>query len=86
MVTTANSFNNYAVMEWATICTCFYGLGEITSPSDTSSDPNVHLSFADPKIVTLTIKQSEKDQFRAGAHVCLARLDNDLCPVTSILS
>lgn len=77
--------------------TCFYGffrLGEITSPTVTTYDPSIHLSYTDlsvdnivdPTLITIAIKQSKTDQFRAGANVCLARTSTDLCPVAALLS
>ena len=77
-------------MEWAAICTCFYGffrLGEITSPTETTYDPNVHLCFSDlaiddpsnPKIITLTLKQSKTEQLRSGANICIAKTGSDFC-------
>jgi len=85
------------IMEWAAICTCFYGffhLGEITSPTETIYDASIHLCFgdlavddlSDPRILTLTLKQSKTDQLRSGANVCIAKTGTDLCPVAALLS
>ena len=63
-------------------------------PTLTGYDPGVHLSITDeaidsreaPSMVSLRIKASKTDLFRAGVTVHLGRTDRDLCPVAALLS
>jgi hypothetical protein len=84
-------------MLWAVACTCFFGFlrsGEATVPTLTGYDPGVHLSITDvaidsreaPSMVSLRIKASKTDPFRAGVTIHLGRTDRDLCPVAALLS
>ena len=84
-------------MLWAALCTAFFGflrLGEMTTPTQTSHDPAVHLCFKDisvdnpaaPQIVSLTIKQSKTDQLRSGNMVHRQSMNNELCPVAALLA
>ena len=77
---------------WAACCTSFHGFlrsGAATVPSQSTYDPDVHLSMSDvsldsstnPKAVIVRIKASKTDQFRQGVNVYLGRTDNELCPL-----
>lgn len=82
------------IMLWAALCTGFFGLGEITSPSSTNYDTRMHITFddisvdspVDTKLIAMNIKQSKTDQLRAGTVVNLAKTDQDLCPVAALLA
>ena len=86
----------HRVMLWAASCTGFFGFlraGEFTTPSDSSYDPEVHLSLADlaldshtnPTIISLKIKQSKTDPFRIGVNVFLGATQSDVCPVQAMI-
>ena len=57
-------------------------------------DPKVHLSYSDiavnssvsPKVISLSIKQSKMDQFRKGVKVVIEQTNDNLCPVSALLS
>ena len=57
-------------------------------------DPKVHLSYSDIaanssvylNVISLSIKQSEMDQFRKGVKVVIGQTNNNLCPVSTLLS
>lgn len=61
---------------------------------DTAFDPDAHLTAADlamdclsnPSIISMGIKRSKTDPFLNGHTVCIGRTDNNLCPVTALLS
>ena len=67
---------------------------EITVPSVSTFDPAVHLSWGDvavndkrnPTVVCFHLKRSKCDQFGRGVDVFIGRSENELCPVTAILS
>ena len=84
-------------MMWAACCLCFFAflrIGELSVPSDSEFDPNVHLTAKDvavdrpvsPSILRLTIKQSKTDPFRKGVDLYVGRTSTDLCPVAAVCS
>jgi len=85
-----------SIMLWAACCMEFFGflrVSELTAPSLTQYDPEVHLSLADvaldshhsPSKVWLFIKQSKTDPFCQGVRLCLGKTDSSLCPVKALL-
>ncbi len=85
------------IMLWAACCIAFFGffrIGELTTPSDNSFDPRVHLSFGElaivnpqnPSAVRIHLKQSKTDQLRKGIDVFVGRTNDDLCPVAAMLA
>ena len=62
-------------------------------PRQSEYDPAVHLSVTDvtvdntemPTMVYVQIKESKTDPSRKGAIICLAKTDNELCPVLALL-
>ena len=82
-------------MLWAASCICFFAflrVGELTVPSDSGYDPDVHLSLHDvavdnprvPSTVRIRIKQSKTDPFRKGIDLFVGRTSS-LCPVSALL-
>lgn len=80
---------------WAACTLCFFVFfraGEITSPSDSAFDPQVHLSFSDlafdrnssPSMLRVHLKSSKTDPFRKEVDVFIGGTTNDLCPITAI--
>ena len=63
-------------------------------PNDASFDPSVHLSLedvavdslADPTWLSVTVKSSKTDPFRAGVTLYIGRTGNTLCPVAAMLA
>lgn len=91
----AERFDN--VMIWAACCLCYFGLlrlGEVTVPSDTGCDKDVHLSMADisvdsiknPSVVRARIKASKTDQFLKGVDIFVGQTENVLCQVRALMS
>lgn len=83
-------------MLWAACCLGFFAflrVGEMTIPSDSEYDPEVHLNIRDIKVddaskpsqVQIRIKQSKTDPFRHGVSVVVGRTGSDLCPVAALL-
>ena len=82
-------------MMWAA-CTMaffgFFGLGEITVPSEEAFDPSAHLTPSDiaiddrdnPTLVQVYLKVSKTDQGRKGISIFLGKTGDDLCPVAAI--
>lgn len=71
----------------------FFGLmrvSEYVCPTSSSFDPSLHLSAQDIKfqpdsnLVSITIKASKTDPFRAGTQVRLVAIGNAFCPVMAI--
>ena len=90
-----DSFNGK--MLWAAASLCFLGFfraGEITIPSDSSFDEGAHLCFGDvsvnsvqcPQIIRVHLKASKTDPFRVGIDIFVGKTENELCPVTAVLS
>ena len=86
-----------SIMLWAASLTTFFSFcrsGEITVENETKYDPSIHLSFSDiavdnsesPNVISLNIKRSKTDQGAVGVRVVLGRTDNDLCPVSALLT
>ena len=78
----AQEFN--VILLWAVCCTGFFDffrMGELTVPSPTSYDPNLHLSFSDvsvdsrqaPTMACIHLRRSKTDQFGRGADIYLGR-------------
>ena len=91
----ASNWDN--VMLWAACCLGFFGFlrsGELSAPEEGEFDPGQHLSFSDvalddpanPKVVSVRIKQSKTDPFRLGVTIFLGRTGTHLCPVAALLS
>ena len=91
----ASNWDN--VMLWAACCLVFFGFlrsGELSAPEEGEFDPGQHLSFSDvalddpanPKVVSVRIKQSKTDPFRLGFTIFLGRTGTHLCPVAALLS
>ncbi len=73
-----------ASMLWAAAVTCFFGFlraGKVVVSSDSSFDPNIHLTAADisvdnhssPSYLAIRIKASKTDPFRQGVTIYLGR-------------
>ena len=85
------------IMLWAACCLAFFGffrIGEITVPSDSAFDPQIHPTLkdiavdspSDPSLLQVHLKQSKTDQFRKGIDIFVGRTRNDLCPVAAVLA
>ena len=85
------------LMLWAASVTTFFTFcrsGEITVENEKHYDPKIHLSYSDiaadssasPNVILLNIKQSKTDQLRKGVKVVIGRTNDDLCPVSALLS
>ena len=86
-----------ALMLWSASLTTFFSFcrsGETTVENEKKYDPNTHLSFSDvavdnmvtPSVVSLNIKYSKTDPGRNGYQVVLGSTNDDLCPVTALLT
>ena len=84
------------IMLWAACCLGFYGFlrsGEFTVRSDSDFDPSSSLTTSDiavddhanPTLISVVIKQSKTDPFRAGVRIFIGRTGCLLCPVAAIL-
>ena len=93
----AQGISHKHAMLWAACCTCFFGFprsGEATVPTQSSYDPDVHLSISDisldsavnPRALIVRVKASKTDPFRTGVDVYLGRTDRDPCPVSALLA
>ena len=82
---------------WAASVTTFFTLcksGKITVENKKHYDPKVHLSYSDiaadssasPNVISLNIKQAKTDQLRKGVKVVIGWTNDDLCPVSALLS
>ena len=89
------SFNS--IMLWAASLVTFFSFcrsGETTVEDENKYDPSVHLSFSDvavdnaesPNMISLNIKRSKTDQEAVGVRVIIGRTDDDLCPVSALLT
>ena len=89
------SYDN--LMLWAASTTAFFGFcrsGEITTSSENSYDPNVHLSYGDiatdnpksPSMLSIKLKHSKTDQERKGVKIIIGKTEDDLCPLSAMLS
>lgn len=85
------------VMLWAACCLGFFGFlrsGEFTAPEREEFDPGEHLTFrdvaidnaADPRMISVRIKQSKTDPFRQGVSIFLGRTEAVICPVAALLA
>ncbi len=84
-------------MLWAAAALCFFGffrLGEITVPSAEAFDMGAHLSFQDilvdnitkPRALRVRLKASKTDPFRKGLDVHIRHTQDELCPVSAVLT
>ena len=72
----------------------FLRIGELTVPSDTTYDPNVHLSVKDiavdkcqsPSLLRITLKQSKTDPYRKGVDLFAGHTSSVLCPMSALWS
>ena len=89
------TFNS--IMLWAACTTTFFGFcrsGEVTVECESKFDPQIHLSFSDlavdnalaPQVISINLKRSKSDQFMMGVKLVLGRTNNNLCPVTALLT
>ena len=85
------------LMLWAAATTAFFGFchsGEVTVNSESSYDPNTHLSYSDlaadhpsdPSMVLIVLKHSNTDQARKGMKIVIGKTEDDLCPVRALLT
>ena len=92
---TEPSYDN--LMLWAASTTAFFGFchsGEITTPSENSYDPSIHLSYGDiasdnPKctsMLSINLKHSKTDQERKGMKIIIGKTGDDLCPISAMLN
>ena len=81
---------------WAASTLCFFAflrVGEMSYPTATTYDPEVHLCVQDiavddplsPAVLQVTIKQSKTDPFRKGVCLSIGRTGTRLCPVAAML-
>lgn len=81
---------------WAASTLCFFAFlraGEMTTPTRSSYDPQVHLCYRDiafndplaPTVMEVTLKQSKTDPFRKGVKLAVGRVTSRLCPVAAML-
>ena len=89
------TFNN--AMLWTASTITFFGFcrsGEVTVQCESKFDPQTHLCFSDiavdnalsPNTISIKLKHSKTDQFRKGVNLVIGRTNDDLCPVTALLS
>ena len=80
-------------MLWA----AFFGFcrsGEVTISSEGTYDSQSHLSFSDlavdqstdPSMISILLKHSKTDQARKGMRIVIGKTNDDLCPVTALLT
>ena len=82
------------LMLWAAATTGFCRSGEVTVNSESSYDPNTHLSYSDlaadhpsdPSMVLIVLKHSNTDQARKGMKIVIGKTEDDLCPVRALLT
>ena len=90
-----SSFNH--IMLWVAATTTFFGFcrsGEITVECESKFDPKIHLSLADlavdktlaPSVISIQLKRSKTDQVMKGVKLVIGKTNNDLYPVTALLS
>ena len=83
------------VMLWAACCLAFFGFlraGEFTCPSLSAFSPGMLScedvavdSYANPSVMTVTLKHSKTDPFGAGVTIFLGKTGDILCPVSAML-
>ena len=84
-------------MPWAASSVAFVSFcrsGELTVPSEKSFDPSSHLTVDDvsvdnlkkPSVLAIQLKKSKTDPFQKGVNIALGRTQNELCPVSALLS
>ena len=83
-------------MLWAAFCLGFFGF--LRSGEFTCSSPHNHSectltvgdvaidSRQDPRVLTVSLRNSKTDQFGMGTHIYLGRTGNELCPVSAVLA
>ena len=57
-------------------------------------DPQIHLCFSDlavdnapaPQVISINLKRSKSDQFMKGVKLVQGRTNDNLCPVTALLT
>ena len=90
-----HNFNN--IMLWAVCCLGFLAFlrsGEMTVPTGHSFDPSWHLTPKDiavdnpqqPTYIQVLIKGSKTDQMCQGVRLYVGMTNNDLCPVSAVLT
>ena len=86
-----------SIMLWAASLVTFFSFcrsGETTVEDEKKYDSSVHLSFSEvsvdnaesPNMISLNIKHSKTDQGAVGVRVIMGRTDDDLCPVSALLT
>ena len=84
----------YVVGSFLPVFFGFLQMGEDVVPSNSSYDPEVHLTVGDikindrkkPSFLEVRIKASKTDVFRRGVTIYLGVTGVDICPVAAILS
>jgi len=82
---------------WAACCMGFYAFlrsGEFTCTTGNAFDPTLHITPEDiavdsrekPTMMRIHIKQSKTDQLRQGINLFIGATDNDIFPITAVLS
>ncbi len=85
-----------AKMLWAAATLAFFGFmrsGELTVPSTRSFNPEVHLTWQDvavdsmtnPTVIKVQLKASKTDQLRQGCTLVVGRTGDKLCPVAAVI-
>ena len=86
-----------SIMLWVACTTTFFGFcrsGEVTVECESKFDPQVHLSFLDlavdnalaPQVISIKLKRFKSDQFMKRVTLVLGRTNDNLCPVTALLT
>ena len=86
-----------SIMLWVASLVTFFSFcrsGETTVEDENKYDSSVHLSFSEvavdnaesPNMISLNIKHSKTDQGAVGVRVIMGRTDDDLCPVSALLT
>ena len=84
-------------MLWAASTTAFFDFcqsGEVTLSSESSYDPQTHLSYSDlpvdhspdPSMVSIVLKHFKTDQARKDMKIVKRKTGYDLCPVGALLT
>ena len=91
---TNSSYDN--LMLWAASTIAFFGFchsGEITTPSDNSFEPHIHLSYADvttdnpkcPSMLSINLKHSKTDQERKGIKIIIGKTGDAISAMLNFL-
>lgn len=80
-------------MLWAAATLTFFSFCHSGVPSESSYDPQVHLSICDikgndskdPSVISIFLKRTKTDQVGKGVKVYIGRTNDDLCPITALM-